>query len=92
MPDVTLRRLAAEAASCERCPLYRDATQVVLGEGSVADGRDGFVTVHPSSVIRMPDDASREKAFAGRVEDLRKALDLVPTRVPAGIADQYPDP
>jgi uracil-DNA glycosylase family protein len=30
-----LARLAADAASCQRCPLYRNATQVVFGEGPV---------------------------------------------------------
>lgn len=30
-----LCRVASEAAHCERCPLYRDATQVVFGEGPV---------------------------------------------------------
>jgi uracil-DNA glycosylase family 4 len=28
-----LAALAREAATCERCPLYRDATQTVFGEG-----------------------------------------------------------
>jgi uracil-DNA glycosylase len=33
--DVTrrLHEIAEEVARCERCPLYRDATQVVFGEG-----------------------------------------------------------
>ena len=30
-----LARLAADATSCQRCPLYRNATQVVFGEGPV---------------------------------------------------------
>jgi len=30
-----LREVAREAAVCQRCPLYRDATQVVFGEGPV---------------------------------------------------------
>jgi uracil-DNA glycosylase len=30
-----LQQLARDAAACERCPLYRDATQVVFGEGPV---------------------------------------------------------
>lgn len=44
---------------------------------TLADGRTGLVTIHPSSVLRMPDEASRHKAFDGFVEDLRHALDLV---------------
>jgi uracil-DNA glycosylase len=31
--DATIEALAAEAARCRRCPLYKDATQVVFGEG-----------------------------------------------------------
>jgi uracil-DNA glycosylase len=32
-PIASLRELAAAEAACRRCPLYRDATQVVPGEG-----------------------------------------------------------
>lgn len=32
-PMTSLRRLAAAEANCTRCPLYRDATQAVPGEG-----------------------------------------------------------
>ncbi len=32
-PDASLSDLAAAAEHCERCPLYRHATQVVFGEG-----------------------------------------------------------
>jgi uracil-DNA glycosylase family protein len=195
MVDATLRKIAAEAATCERCPLYRNATHVVFGEGptiasimmigeqpgdqedllghpfvgpagrildkalaevgldrgkvfltnvvkhfkhemrgkrrihkrpdryeiercrwwldreldlvqpdvvvalgvtaaqaiagrpvvlsrergrrlELAGARAAFVTIHPSAVLRMPDSASRGTAFAGLVEDLRKASDL----------------
>lgn len=30
----SLRRVRAAAATCERCPLYKDATQTVFGEGA----------------------------------------------------------
>jgi uracil-DNA glycosylase family protein len=30
-----LKKLAEEAAHCERCPLYREATQTVFGEGPI---------------------------------------------------------
>jgi DNA polymerase len=33
MPIKSLRQLAAAEAACTRCPLYRDATQAVPGEG-----------------------------------------------------------
>jgi DNA polymerase len=37
MPDTAtqLARVASEAKSCTRCPLYRNATQTVFGEGPV---------------------------------------------------------
>jgi DNA polymerase len=40
---------------------------------SLADGGTLFVTVHPSSLLRMPDPAAKEKAFAMFVADLRRA-------------------
>ncbi len=33
-PVNSLRELSEREANCRRCPLYRDATQVVPGEGS----------------------------------------------------------
>jgi DNA polymerase len=33
-PKRAIRLLAAEAADCTRCPLYKNATQTVFGEGS----------------------------------------------------------
>ena len=32
--DTEVSRLAKEAATCTRCPLYRNATQTVFGEGA----------------------------------------------------------
>jgi uracil-DNA glycosylase family protein len=36
-------------------------------------GHPGFITVHPSSLLRAPDDAARRKGFAGLVADLKAA-------------------
>ena len=41
-----LQKLAAEAKSCTRCPLYQDATQIVFGQGS-EDARLIFVGEQP---------------------------------------------
>jgi len=41
-PVTSLRQLAAAEAACTRCPLYRDATQAVPGEGP---GRATFMLV-----------------------------------------------
>jgi len=40
------------------------------------DGQKGTVTIHPSSILRQPDDASRRAAYAGLVKDLKTALKL----------------
>lgn len=46
MPKETLQSVAAEARGCERCPLYKAATQTVFGEGP-ADALVVFVGEQP---------------------------------------------
>jgi DNA polymerase len=41
------------------------------------DGRAGFITVHPSSLLRTPDEESRREGFAAFVADLKAAKKLV---------------
>jgi len=43
-------------------------------EVSLREGQRGMVTVHPSSILRVPDRAARHKAYAGLVKDLKLAL------------------
>jgi DNA polymerase len=50
--------------------LARERGQVI----EFADGHHGMVTVHPSSILRMPDQKARHAAFAGLVKDLRAAV------------------
>jgi DNA polymerase len=38
------------------------------------DGQRGMVTVHPSSILRMPEAAGRHAAFAALVKDLKAAV------------------
>lgn len=40
------------------------------------DGRAGYVTVHPSYLLRLPDAASRQEAYAGFLGDLRQIAKL----------------
>jgi DNA polymerase len=44
------------------------------------DGRCGFITVHPSSLLRLPSGKDRRDAFRKFVSDLRSASDLAGTR------------
>jgi DNA polymerase len=47
-----------------------------------SDGRAGMATIHPSAVLRSPDEASRREMFAHFVDDLRWALRLIQPGVP----------
>lgn len=44
------------------------------------DGRCVYITVHPSSLLRIPDSASRHRAFAQFVRDLGAAEELAQAR------------
>lgn len=41
-------------------------------------GQRGMVTIHPSSILRAPDEMGRRQAYAGLVEDLKLALTRLP--------------
>jgi len=46
-------------------------------ELAFADGQRGMVTLHPSAILRVPDEAGRRQAYAGLVKDLKLALKAV---------------
>ena len=61
------------------------AVQAALGRASsitslrgkvfpFGDGREALVTVHPSYLLRLPEDADRDAAYAAFLDDLRLAL------------------
>ena len=41
---------------------------------TLSGGQQGMVTIHPSSILRAPDEAGRRAAYAGLVKDLKLAL------------------
>jgi uracil-DNA glycosylase family protein len=43
-------------------------------------GRPGFITVHPSSLLRVPGDVARKAAYAGFVADLKAIRKLAAAR------------
>jgi uracil-DNA glycosylase len=51
---------------------------------SLPDGRHFLATMHPSALLRMPDEAARHRAFASLVHDLEHAVAL------ANAAEQSP--
>ena len=61
---------AAVALAGRPVVLSRERCKVI----EFADGQRGMVTVHPSSLLRMPDQAARHAAFAALVKDLKAAM------------------
>ena len=60
---------AAVALAGRAVVLSRERGKVI----ALAGGQRGMVTVHPSSILRMPDQAARHAAFAALVADLKTA-------------------
>ncbi len=50
-------------------------------------GRPGFITVHPSYLLRLPDEAAKEEAYRAFVSDLRAIRRIVEDSVTGGAAD-----
>ena len=75
---VALGATAARALTGKTIAISRVRRTVMTLE----QGGKAVVTVHPSSLLRMPDEASREAAYHGFVEDLRFCV-----RVLAGRAE-----
>ncbi len=48
-------------------------------EISFSEGQRGMVTMHPSSILRVPDQTARRRAYAGLVQDLKLALKALQT-------------
>jgi DNA polymerase len=44
------------------------------------DGRKGYITVHPSYLLRIPDATAKRQAYAEFLADLRRIRKLAPTR------------
>jgi DNA polymerase len=61
---------AAQALAGRPIVLVRERGRLL----DLRDGYRGFVTVHPSAVLRMRDEVERQRAFAELVADLRKAV------------------
>jgi DNA polymerase len=56
--------------------IYGRAVKVMSERGKIARDPRGFsvlLTIHPSMILRVPDEADKRKAFADFVRDLKKA-------------------
>ena len=61
---------AAVALTGRPVVLSRERGRVI----EFTDGQRGMVTVHPSAILRMPDEAARHAAYAAFVKDLEAAV------------------
>lgn len=69
---VALGTTAAHALSGKALTLSRQRGQRL----NFLNGMQGMMTIHPSAILRMPDEQTREQAFADFVEDLQTAAKL----------------
>ncbi|MGO7545406.1 hypothetical protein AB9E34_06490 [Rhizobium leguminosarum] len=67
----SIAELWHQVEDCTRCDLYRNATQIVFGEGS---GK----AIHPSYLLRIRNEADRDQQRRDFVSDLHKAAEFRP--------------
>jgi probable DNA metabolism protein len=64
---IALGATARLALTNQKSPLQPNRGPATL------NGRPGFITIHPAYLLRLPDPAARDKAYATFVADLRQA-------------------
>ena len=79
-PDFTGHSLVMDEASNLLRELFGESgrhARSALGVAGLPDGGVGWVTVHPSYLLRLPDRAQAEEEYARFVEDLKGAQALL---------------
>jgi uracil-DNA glycosylase len=74
------RITVALGATAARALTGRDTT-IARARGrlmALRDGTDGFITVHPSFLLRLPDEAAKAREYARFVDDLRRVAQHLP--------------
>jgi uracil-DNA glycosylase family 4 len=71
---VAMGATAVKALTGRTLAITRERGRVIAFPGN----RSGLVTVHPSYLLRLPEEASRAREYARFVEDLRLAADHAP--------------
>jgi uracil-DNA glycosylase len=69
---VALGAVAAHAILGRSVVLARTRGKVL----KMPDGRSALATMHPSAILRMPDENARQRAFGDFVNDLRQAVKI----------------
>ena len=70
---VMLGATAAQAVFGRTVTISRERGRPIALDGN----RQGFVTVHPSYLLRLPDQEAKDREYAAFVDDLRKVVALV---------------
>src|SRR5690606_34954354 len=69
--------LAVALGATAALALSGKAVSVTASRGPARfEGRPGFVTIHPSYLLRIPDEAAKRDAYAAFVADLRQVAAL----------------
>jgi DNA polymerase len=71
---VALGATAARALTGRDTPIGRSRGRLM----TLRDGLDGFITVHPSFLLRVPDEAAKEREYAHFVADLKLVAKHLP--------------
>ena len=69
---VMMGATAARAVLGRTVTITRERGRAIALEGNTV----GFVTVHPSYLLRLPDEEAKQREYANFVEDLRKIAEL----------------
>jgi DNA polymerase len=80
---VALGATAAMAVFGKAMPVMKSRGRPLALDG----GAQGLITVHPSFLLRVPDEAAKAREWAAFVGDLRLAHDLIAAERPGGGAD-----
>ncbi len=72
---VLLGATAARAVLGRTVTIQRERGQPI----PMADGKTALVTVHPSFLLRLPDEASKIREYAAFIADLRRVAELIGT-------------
>lgn len=75
--DLVAPRLVVALGATAALALSGRAVAVTANRGpATLDGRDGFITVHPSYLLRLPGESERAEAWRAFVSDLAQVRDM----------------
>jgi DNA polymerase len=75
--DLVAPRLVVALGATAALALTGRPVAITRSRGPLTlEKRPGFVTVHPSYLLRLPDEAARARAYAAFVDDLRQAREI----------------